>query len=114
MPTFIASMSYDVSDDTPAAARKLLRAELVGRRWHDRVRDRLMPQSAVWMERVASEGETTSLVHDQCAEDLRRAAAAVEQRGLTCRVTRAFIQVSGGGSYGLAGPDAFKDSPPQD
>jgi hypothetical protein len=108
MRTFIASMSYDLVPETSPVARKLLRAELVGRRWKDRVRDRLMPASCLWIERSAGEDDTAADVHDRCAEDLRDAARAVAAAGLAIVVLRAFIQVAGGGSYGLA-PEGFFD-----
>jgi hypothetical protein len=54
------------------------------------------------MNRSAADGETTSDVHDACAEDLKQAAEAVATNGQTIKVLRAWIQVSGGGSYGLA------------
>src|SRR4051812_35012503 len=38
MRQFIATMSYELHNSTLPDARKLLRAELVGRRWQDRVR----------------------------------------------------------------------------
>ena len=112
MPKFVCSMVYDLSSDTPPDARKLLRAELVGRRWKDRVRKRLMPRNMVWMLRPADETDTTSDLHDACTEDLLKAARAVKATGRAITVLRAWVHVSGGGTYGLAGEDAFRDSPP--
>ncbi len=106
MRKFYCSMVYDVSRETPTDARKLLRAELVGRRWHDRVRDRLVPKSAVWIDRKVSDEQTTDDVHTLCAEDLREAALAVSATGRHIKVLRAWIQVAGGGTYGLA-PEGF-------
>jgi hypothetical protein len=108
MRTFFCTMVYDVSPDTPADARKLLRAELVGRRWHDRVRNRLMPRGGLWIDRKVEDRETTDTVHTGCAQDLKDAAAAVAATGRPIKITRAWIQVAGGGTYGLA-PEGFFD-----
>ena len=108
MRTFYCSMIYDVSRETPADARNLLRAELVGRRWHDRVRDRLMPRSGVWIDRKVDDKQTTDDVHTLCAADLRDAAAAVAATGRNIKILRAWIQVAGGGTYGLS-PEGFFD-----
>jgi hypothetical protein len=101
MRKFIASMSYDLSPETAPDARKLLRAELVGRRWKDRCRERLMPKNSVWIERSVDDEHTTSDVHDRCAEELQKAVAAVAKTGRSIRVLRAWVQVAGAGSYGL-------------
>ncbi len=106
MRTFYVSMVYDLSSDTPADAAQLLRAELVGRRWHDRVRNRRMPRSAVWIDRKVGDELTTDDVHRLAAEELRDAARAVAATGRPIQVLRAFIQVAGGGTYGLA-PEGF-------
>ena len=112
MRTFIASMSYELAADASPTARKLLRAELVGRRWKERLRDRPMPLGCLWIERGAGDDETTDDVHRRCAVDLRDAAQAVTLAGLPLRVLRAFIQVAGGGSYGLTA-EGFFDPPQQ-
>jgi hypothetical protein len=114
MAKFVCSMTYDLSSDTSEEARQLLRAELVARRWSDRVKERALPRSAVWALRSAEGDETTSAIHDKCTRDLRLAAMAVRAGGRAITVLRAWIHVSGGGTYGLAGADAFKDSPPAD
>lgn len=107
MRTFFVSMAYDLSPETTAEARMLLRAELVGRRWHDRVRDRLMPKGCVWIDRKVADDQTTDDVHTLSAADLRDAAHAVAQTGRPIKVLRAWIQVAGAGTYGLAAPDFF-------
>jgi hypothetical protein len=112
MPKFVASMTYDLSKDTPDDSRKLLRAELVGRRWRDRVKERLLPRNMVWMMRESHGDETTSDIHDHCAGELKAAAEAVRSMGRSCTVLRAWIQVSGGGTYGLAADEERKGSPP--
>jgi hypothetical protein len=107
MRVFYASMSYDVSPETTPEARKLLRAELVGRRWHDRVRNRLMPRMAVWIDKKAEDHQTTDDIHTLCARDLRDAARAVAATGRHIKITRAFIQVTGAGTFGLADEGFF-------
>lgn len=107
MTKFTATMSYELDGATQPDARKLLRAELVGRRWQDRYEERLMPAGTVWISRSATPDQTTDDVHAACADDLRAAVAAVAQTGRPIRLLRAFIQVSGAGTFGLV-----KDVPP--
>ena len=101
MATFIATMSYELHPSTLPDARKLLRAELVGRRWQDRCKEMPMPAGTVWIKRSTPQEHTTDDVHDACAQDLHAAVAAVAQTGRPIRLVRAFIQVSGAGTYGL-------------
>jgi hypothetical protein len=68
-----------------------------------------MPAGTVWIRRSADDDHDTDDVHDACARDLHAAVAAVAQTGRPIRLIRAFIQVSGAGSYGLV-----KDLPPKD
>jgi hypothetical protein len=106
---FIASLSYELSADTSEDARKLLRAELVGRRWRDRERERRMPRQALFCIRnVTDDKQTTDTLHALCATELRQAAAAVAAAGLPIKVLRAFIHVAGAGTYGLT-PEGFFD-----
>jgi hypothetical protein len=105
--TFLATMSYELSPATPPEARKLLRAELVGRRWNDRANARLMPASTVWSTRYAADEETVDDVHDACVRELRDAAAAVARTGRPIQVLRAWVHVSGAGTYGLAAAEAL-------
>ena len=109
MRQFIATMSYELHSSTLPDARKLLRAELVGRRWQDRYQGLPMPAGAVWIRRSAADEHTTDDVHDACARDLHAAVAAVARTGRPIRLVRAFVQVSGAGSYGLV-----KDLPPKE
>jgi hypothetical protein len=97
---FIATMTYELHPSTHDDARKLLRAELVGRRWQDRFNGAPMPSNTVWMKRSAGKDETTDHLHAACARELHQAVAAVAERGLTIKVTRAWVHVSGSGSYG--------------
>jgi hypothetical protein len=101
MATFIASMSFELHPDTPAEARKLLRAELAGRRWLDRINGPMMPAQTVWMQRKAPEEHTTDDVHDACSRELLAAVDAVARSGRRIALVRAFVQVSGSGTYGL-------------
>jgi hypothetical protein len=102
MRSFIATLVYELHPDTAPDARKLLRAQLVGRRWQDRCEGAAMPSTALWIRRSAEDDLTTDDVHAACARDLRDAAAAVEKTGRPVKVVRAWVQVSGAGTYGLA------------
>lgn len=104
---FYASMSYELHPTTPPEARKLLRAELCGRRWQDRHKGALMPSSTVWIVREATDDETTDDVHAACVRDLRDAAAAVARTGRPIQVVRAWVHVSGAGTCKLAPPEAL-------
>jgi hypothetical protein len=99
---FIATLCYELDPSTAPDARKLLRAELVGRRWQDRCEGALMPANAVWIRRSAADDETTRDVHAACARDLHAAVEAVRGTGRAIAVKRAFVHVSGGGSFGMA------------
>jgi hypothetical protein len=101
MATFLATLSYELSADTAPDARKLLRAELVGRRWHDRHDGALMPANTVWIQRSAEPEHTTTDVHEACGRDLHAAVAAVAATGRSITLLRAWVQVSGGGTHGL-------------
>jgi len=101
MATFFATMIYELDPATEPDARKLLRAELVGRRWQDRSDDDLMPANSVWIRRTAAEHETTNDVHRACGEDLKNALVAVEKTGRKIALKRAWVQVAGAGTYGL-------------
>jgi hypothetical protein len=103
MAVFYATISYELDPSTDPDARKLLRAELVGRRWQDRCEGALMPANTLWIRRSATETETTDDVHRACGEDLRRAAEAVVRTGHKIGIRRAWVQVSGAGTYGLVG-----------
>jgi hypothetical protein len=110
MRKFVCSMSYELHHETGDEARRLVRAELVGRRWLDRVEDRKLPANAVFMVRSAADDETTDDVHGACARDLRAAAEAVRRTGRPIVVVRAWVHVSGSGTYGpvageLASPE---------
>lgn len=98
--SFYATLVYDLDPETPPDARKLLRAELAGRRWQAKHRGRLTPANAMWMKRSAGPGETTDHLHRACCEELLSAVAAVASRGLPIRLRRAWVHVSGAGTFG--------------
>jgi hypothetical protein len=101
MSTFFATLVYELDPSTEADARKLLRAEMVGRRWQDRADGRPLPGTALWIRRAAGPSETTDDVHRACGEDLLSSIAAVERGGRRVTLRRAWVQVAGAGTYGL-------------
>ncbi len=60
-----------------------------------------MPHNALWVEKTAGDKDTTREVHDACARDVKDALAAVAKAGLPIELLRAWIQVSGGGTFGM-------------
>jgi hypothetical protein len=105
---FIATLVYELDPSTSPEAQKLLRAELVGRRYNDRYEGKRLPSNAVWIRRTG-EGETVDDLKIRCGEELGAAVAAVARAGLAIRLVRAWAQVSGAGTYGLVevpGPSA--------
>ena len=84
---FLATLAYELHPQTEPDAAKLLRAELVGRRWQDRYEGERMPANALWMRRS---GQTTDEVHTACAEDLHKAVAAVAGMGRRIALRRAW------------------------
>lgn len=102
MRTFFATMVYELHRDTPVEARQLLRAQLVGRRWQDRFEGGALPSTAVWIRRSAKDSETTDDLHAVCARELSDAVAAVASTGRPIALLRAWIHVSGAGTYGPA------------
>ncbi len=105
--TFYATLSYELHPKTQPDARKLLRAELCGRKWQDRHKSLLMPSSTLWIVRSAEDDETTDDVHAACIRDLREAARAVLRKGLSIQLVRAWAHVSGGGTCKLAPEEAL-------
>ncbi len=98
---FIASISYDVSPDASPQARKLLLAEMVGRRWLDRCAGNRLPANTLWIKRTANEDDTTRTIYKGCSLDLQKAVQAVRNTGRTLSVRRVWIQVSGAGTFGV-------------
>ncbi len=105
MRKFVCSMTYETHPEVTEADRKWLRAELVGRRWLEHVEGKKLPSNAVFMVRSAGDEETTDDVHEACTRELRAAAQAVRKSGRALTVTRAWIHVSGGGTYGPVAGD---------
>jgi hypothetical protein len=105
MTRFVATMSYELHASAAPDTVKLLRAELVGRRWQDHHDGKRMPANTVWIQRSADPAHTTDDVHDACVADLRAAVAAVAGMGRKITLLRAWVQVSGAGTYGLASLD---------
>lgn len=112
MATFFATMSYELHASTDPDARKLLRAELVGRRWQDRYEGALMPAGTVWIKRSVEAHQTVDDVKATCAIDLNAAVAAVARTGRAIRLVRAWVQVSGAGTYGMLDVAALPPAPP--
>jgi len=100
MTTFFATMTYELDASTEPDARKLFRAELVGRRWQDRIEGALVPGTMVWARRAAPESETTVDVHAACGRDLDAALEAVLKTGRKIGLRRAWVHVSGAGTFG--------------
>jgi hypothetical protein len=101
MTWFVATVSYELHPDTPRDAQKLLQAELVGRRWHDKSDGLKMPANTLWARKSGEPGHTTDDVHEACGRDLHAAVAAVAATGRFIQLRAAWVQVSGAGTYGL-------------
>jgi hypothetical protein len=99
--SFIATLSYELHPQTEPDAAKLLRAELVGRRWQDRWEGARMPANTLWIKRSAEDDQTTDDVHTACGDDLQKAVAAVGGMGKKIGLVRAWVQVAGAGTHGL-------------
>ena len=98
--SFVATVVYELDPSTSPEAQKLLRAELVGRRYNDRYEGKLLPRNTVWIQRGAAEGEFVDALMDRCAGELRSAVAAVAKMGFPIRLVRGWIHISGGGAWG--------------
>jgi hypothetical protein len=101
MKGWIATLVYELHPSTEPDARKLLRAELVGRRFQDRLNGQLMPAGSVWIERLGEPGDTTDDIHAACSADLHKAVAAVAATGRKIALVRAYVQVAGTGTFGI-------------
>jgi hypothetical protein len=98
---FTATLVYELHPQTEPDAARLLRAELVGRRWQDRYEGQRMPATALWIRRTPEPNQTTDDIHALCAADVHKAVAAVAAMGKRIALVRAFIQVTGTGTFGL-------------
>jgi len=101
--TFFATMVYELDPLTPPEARKLLRAELVGRRWNDRFDGHLMPESTMWIRRTTEPGENVDHLKARCVRELEDAVDAVAKRR-PITLVRAWVQIAGAGTWGLVLP----------
>ena len=72
---FIATLTYELGPETAPDARKLLRAELVGRRWFDLFEGKRMPEGTLWARKTAEPGETVDTLRAASARELRAAVA---------------------------------------
>jgi hypothetical protein len=109
---FTATLVYELHPQTEPDAARLLRAELVGRRWQDRYEGQRMPATALWSRRTPEQNQTTDDIHALCAADLQKAVAAVAGMGKRIALVRAFIQVTGTGTFGLVPVDANVERQP--
>lgn len=107
--SFIVTLCYELHPATQPDAAKLFRAEMVGRRWQDRHDGRRLPATALWMKRAGSPQDTTDDLHAACAEDVHKAVEAVTAMGRKITLLRAWIQVTGAGTYGLVAGTRPKD-----
>ena len=98
---FVATLAYELDPSTSPQAAKLLVAELVGRRYNDRFEGKRMPANVLWIRRAGEPTETVDDLKAKTAAELAAAAASVARAGLPIRVVRAWIQVTGAGTFGL-------------
>ena len=106
--TFFATMVYELDPLTAPDARKLLRAELCGRRWNDRFDGNLMPASALWIQRTAEPGENVDHLKAKCVRELEDAVTAVATKR-PIKLIRAWVQIAGAGTWGLVLPKGVPD-----
>lgn len=100
---FFATLVYELDPLTPPPLRKLLRAELAGRRWSDRFDGHLMPDCTLWIRREAGPGEDVNHLKDKCVRELYDAVQAVSATQ-PIKLIRAWVQISGAGTWGLVLP----------
>lgn len=98
---FVGTLAYELDASTPVEAARLLRAELVGRRYMDRYEGKKMPANCLWIRRNLDPGETVDDLADKSRKELNAAVAAVAAAGLPIRLVRGWVQVSGAGTFGL-------------
>jgi hypothetical protein len=98
---FTGTLVYELDPTTSADARKLLRAELVGRRWNDRYENKRMPDNCLWIRRNLEPGENVDDLAARARRELHAAVEAVARTGLKIRLVRGWVQITGAGTYGL-------------
>jgi hypothetical protein len=108
---FFVTMVYELHTQTEPDAAKLLRAELVGRRWQDRYDGERMPANSFWMKRTVEPHHSTDDAHAASVADLRKAVAAVLATGKKIALMRAWVQVTGSGTMGIV--PAIVAAPPE-
>lgn len=101
---FFVTLAYEVDPKTPVDAQRLLRAELVGRRYFEAHEGKKLPAHCLWAPRSREPGETVDHVSRRCEAELVAAVSAVRKMGFKIRVPRAFIQVTGAGTFGVFEP----------
>ncbi|MBL9022821.1 MAG: hypothetical protein JNL21_11525 [Myxococcales bacterium] len=98
---FVATLAYELDPSTSPQAAKLLVAELVGRRYNDRFEGKRMPANVLWIRRAGEPSETVDDLRAKMGAELATAVAAVARAGLPIRLLRAWVQVTGAGTFGL-------------
>jgi hypothetical protein len=98
---FFVTLAYELHPQTEPDAAKLLRAELVGRRWQERYEGDKMPANVLWMKRTVEPHHTTDDAFAASSADLQKAVAAVASMGKRIALLRAWVQVTGAGTQGL-------------
>lgn len=103
---FFATLIYELDPLTPPDARKLLRAELVGRRWNERFDGHLMPAGTMWIRRTTEPGEDVDHLKAKCVRELYDAVQSVAKTGRAIKLVRGWVQIAGAGTWGLILGDA--------
>jgi hypothetical protein len=98
---FFVTLAYELHPQSDPDAVKLLRAELVGRRWQERYEGEKMPANALWMKRTVEAHQTTDDAHAASVADLHKAVAAVAGMGRRIALLRAWVQVTGAGTMAV-------------
>jgi hypothetical protein len=98
---FVATLAYELDPSTSPQAAKLLVAELVGRRYNDRFEGKRMPANVLWIRRAGEPSETVDDLKAKMGAELAAAVAAVARAGLPIRLLRAWVQITGAGTFGL-------------
>jgi hypothetical protein len=108
---FFVTLAYELHPQTEADAAKLLRAELVGRRWQERHEGERMPANTLWMKRSVEPNQSTDDAHAASVGDLHKALAAVARTGKQIALVRAWVQVTGSGTMSVVPGSALTVDP---
>ncbi len=106
--SFFATLVYELDPLTAPDARKLLRAELAGRRWNDRFDGHLMPDCTMWIRRTTEPGENVDHLKAKCVRELEDAVQSVAKKR-SIKLVRAWVQIAGAGTWGLVLPSGVLD-----